>query len=259
MGAPLVLERRVSLFTLTCPLLQRRDGDEWALHGPRGVGRREQGPTRRATAHAGHAYAGLPAAAAECHTAPQLRSHTIAEKSLCVWSLLCAQYASLSLESRLHTPSSPAAPFEHHQIPSDLAGLQLAIGAAKQQQREGLRPVLLGTPGTATVHLAHHAATRHDAIEPFHGGGGGGPAIQAELARLTFQVDQLREENAQVTAELQAARGVLVGPEAAGGAAGGSDAVPLPLRVQALTAELQDARLRAQQATGVSRTMRHKR
>ena len=104
------------------------------------------------------------------------------------------QYASLSLENRLRAPSSASAAFEQHQIPSDLGGLRSAIGAVKQQQREGLRPVMLGGPGTNTIHLAHVVAAHHEPSTPLNGeSAGGGPAIQAELARLRFQVDHLKE------------------------------------------------------------------
>ena len=77
-----------------------------------------------------------------------------------------------------------------------------------------------------------------------YGGGGGGSsssAVQSELARLRFQVDQLKEENAQQAQELQQAMGVLsMNGESVGGAE-----LSLQVRVQAQQAELQDARLRA--------------
>ena len=155
-----------------------------------------------------------------------------------------AQYASLSLEGRLRAPSQPGTAFEHHQIPADLAGLRLAIGAVKQQQRDGAAPVMLGGAGVGTASLAHAAAVQSPPPN-----GAGGPAIQSELARLRFQVDHLKEENALMQAELQASLGVLVGPDMQ--TAAGAE-VPLQLRVQAQAAELQDARLRAQQSAGVA-------
>lgn len=147
-------------------------------------------------------------------------------------------------------PTAAGAPFEHHQIPSDLSGLRIAIGVAKQQQSLGARPVMLGGPGVDT------SAAHVEAVQQLNGGtphlnganGVGGVGIQSELARLRFQVDSLKEENRLQAEELRAALGAL-SPEAAGT---GAAEVPLQLRVQAMQAELQDARMRAQQCAGMA-------
>ena len=187
-------------------------------------------------------------------------------------------------------PGSAAEQQQKAQIPKDLEDLRLALAAAKETQGTGARPVLTqqGQGGALTKPGADALQTPYGGATPYTNGNGSGygagtnggtngagMAIQAELARLRFQVDHLKEENARVHAELDAAKAVLVGPEAAigissaacsgplssstalatlgGGASGGGQGVvPLQLRVQAQQAELNDAKMRAQQSAGVA-------
>lgn len=110
----------------------------------------------------------------------------------------------------MRSPNSAAAALEQHQIPSDLEALRSAMGTAKQQQQRGvggvLQRVLSDVPPKAALPAA---ASRGDAALAM----GSSSAVQSELARLRFQVDHLREENALQAAELQAAQGVLSSPE----------------------------------------------
>ena len=109
-----------------------------------------------------------------------------------------------------------------------------------------------GGSSTAITGPARPAAAAASAAAAAHTPGGSS-AVQSELARLRFQVDHLREENALQAAELAAAQGVLGAElESASASAHPTTSMPLQLRVQAQKAELHDAKLRAQQATGVA-------
>jgi hypothetical protein len=149
------------------------------------------------------------------------------------------QYASLVLEARQR---APAWEVEQHNIPSDLAALRTAIGAAQKKQQDGLGGMLQSSDALGN-RLAAPVARPEAALN-------GGSAVQSELARLRFQVDHLREENAMQAAELAAAQGVLA--QSGGQSQPSAPEMPLQMRVQALQAELHDARLRAQHSTGVA-------
>lgn len=134
----------------------------------------------------------------------------------------------------------PGPDIDSHNIPSDLSALRSAIGAVRKHQDDGV-----GVCGPG-IKLAptNTAGTRPE------GGLNGRNVVQSELARLRFQIDHLREENAVQTAELAAVQGVLAGPGQSLGEA--MPEMPLQIRLQAQQAELHDARLRSQQATGVA-------
>jgi hypothetical protein len=164
--------------------------------------------------------------------------------------VLRVQYASLALEARLRAPASTATTMENHQIPGNLSALRTAIGATKMMHERGMKPTIVGTgqDGGASRYGNGHASHGH------LGAPAASSAVQSELARLRFQVDHLKEENAMQQKELQQALSVLGGGEggAGGGLAGGFGEMPLQVRVQAQQAELQDARMRAQQSAGVA-------
>lgn len=153
--------------------------------------------------------------------------------------VMIMQYATLALDGRLKAPSPS---MDVHQIPSNLRALRAGIDAAKLQQARGAPPTITGAGQPRNGAASAPTHTPASALLNGHSA-----TVQAELARLRFQVDQLKEENAMLQSELQSAAGVLVGSEHAATAE-----VPLQLRVQAQQAELQDARLRAQQSAGVA-------
>ena len=129
---------------------------------------------------------------------------------------------------------------ENHQIPTNINVLRTAIGARK---------MLIHDHSFAPAIVSHSKGYEGASINQEGNNGDQRSAVQSELARLRFQVNHLREENALQRAELQAALGVFVGPEEA--VSRGAE-LPLQLRVQAQQAELHDARQRAQQSAGVA-------
>ena len=118
------------------------------------------------------------------------------------------------------------------------------MGAVKMMHESGMRPTMVGTGDGGSTPHAHR-------INGFANGDVGAAAAalrrQSELARLRARSINSKE-NAQQAQELQQAMGVLsTNSESVGGAE-----LSLQVRVQAQQAELQDARLRAQQSAGVA-------
>ncbi len=109
--------------------------------------------------------------------------------------LMVMQYAQLALEARLSDPGLEGST-EQHQIPTDLGHLRSGIDARKQYMSSA-----------AGFVAQHQAPSFNDAASL----ASAGPAVQSELARLRFQLDSLREENAAQAAELSAASGALAG------------------------------------------------